>query len=295
MVHFGCLGYSPRTSSESAARPLRRRRAARRDRRRRCAAGAASVEIGYRPGEPKRVTVDGAAERSVERLLGRFPVLVFTPDRLRLVQGPPALRRCLLRPRPGAPVAGAGGGFGRVRAAGWRSETTCCAGSGPAVPAPMRSSRGTRCWPRPERRWSPRGRGSCTRLAAAVRRAAGAARRRSPATIRCATGPTCPPASRSQAVLLGAGRATSSAADRRRPAPRRRGAGRARPRPARCSARRASSARALLALILAEADLLTRGARRAAAAAARRRHQRARPRTAAAVCWRQWRGSTSRS
>jgi DNA replication and repair protein RecF len=39
------------------------------------------------------VTVNGAAERSVERLLGRFPVLVFTPDRLRLVQGAPALRR----------------------------------------------------------------------------------------------------------------------------------------------------------------------------------------------------------
>ena len=92
MVHFGCLGYSPRTSSEGqvvrfGADVLRvETDVALRD-------GPASVEIGYRPGEPKRVTVNGAAERSVERLLGRFPVLVFTPDRLRLVQGAPALRR----------------------------------------------------------------------------------------------------------------------------------------------------------------------------------------------------------
>ena len=39
------------------------------------------------------MSVNGAAERSIERLLERFPVLVFTPDRLRLVQGAPALRR----------------------------------------------------------------------------------------------------------------------------------------------------------------------------------------------------------
>ena len=44
-------------------------------------------------GEPKRVVVDGVAERSVAGLLARFPVLVFTPDRIRLVQAGPALRR----------------------------------------------------------------------------------------------------------------------------------------------------------------------------------------------------------
>jgi DNA replication and repair protein RecF len=92
MIHFGCLGYSPRTTSEAqvvrfGAELLRVETEVQLRGR------TASVEIGYRPGEPKRVTVDGAAERSVERLLGRFPVLVFTPDRLRLVQGPPALRR----------------------------------------------------------------------------------------------------------------------------------------------------------------------------------------------------------
>ena len=55
--------------------------------------GPVTSEVGFRPGEPKRVTVDGAPERSVAGLLARFPVLVFTPDRLRLVQGAPALRR----------------------------------------------------------------------------------------------------------------------------------------------------------------------------------------------------------
>ena len=92
MIHFGCLGYSPRTTSEAqvvrfGAELLRVETDVL------LSSGPVSVEIGYRPGEPKRVTVNGAAERSVERLLGRFPVLVFTPDRLRLVQGAPALRR----------------------------------------------------------------------------------------------------------------------------------------------------------------------------------------------------------
>jgi DNA replication and repair protein RecF len=110
MVHFGALGYSPRTSTDAqlvrfGAEVLRTELDAE------TAAGTSRVEIGFRPGEPKRVTVDGARERSVERLLGRFPVLVFTPDRLRLVQGAPALRRAYfdrvlarLWPRPAAAV-----------------------------------------------------------------------------------------------------------------------------------------------------------------------------------------------
>ncbi len=95
MIHFGCLGYSPRTSNE--ARVVRfGSDFARVETDIAIAAGTVAVELGYRPGEPKRVAVDGAAERSIERLLGRFPVLVFTPDRLRLIQGAPALRRAYL-------------------------------------------------------------------------------------------------------------------------------------------------------------------------------------------------------
>jgi DNA replication and repair protein RecF len=92
MVHFGCLGYSPRTSAEAQVVRFGAE-ATHVETEVELQTGHVSVGLGYRPGEPKRVTVNGAAERSIERLLSRFPVLVFTPDRLRLVQGAPALRR----------------------------------------------------------------------------------------------------------------------------------------------------------------------------------------------------------
>jgi DNA replication and repair protein RecF len=92
LIHFGCLGYSPRTSNDRRlvafdAQVLRAEVDAV------LASGPVSAAVGYAPGEPKRATVDGAPVRTIERLLPRFPVLVFTPDRLRLVQGAPALRR----------------------------------------------------------------------------------------------------------------------------------------------------------------------------------------------------------
>ena len=92
VVHFACLGYSPRTSVEAqmvrfGCELLRAEADAL------SYAAATTVEVGFRPGEPKRVRVGGTPVRSIERLLERFPVLVFTPDRLRLIQGAPALRR----------------------------------------------------------------------------------------------------------------------------------------------------------------------------------------------------------
>src|SRR3954465_1418698 len=91
-LYFGCTGRSCRTSNE--------REVVRFD------AGAARVQVegrdrdgehelgvGFAPGEPKRLKVDGAPG---ERLLGApVPPLVsvFLPDRLELVKGPPALRR----------------------------------------------------------------------------------------------------------------------------------------------------------------------------------------------------------
>ena len=135
MIHFGCLGYSPRTTSEAqvvrfGAELLRVETDVLA-----VAAGRSRWRSATGPGEPKRVTVDGAAERSVERLLGRFPVLVFTPDRLRLVQGAPALRRAYLdrvlaRLWPALAAAS-----GRVRAPRCRSATTCCGGCAPALPS----------------------------------------------------------------------------------------------------------------------------------------------------------------
>ncbi|MGN6379525.1 MAG: DNA replication/repair protein RecF [Gaiellales bacterium] len=92
LIHFACLGYSPRTSSDQelvrfGCDVLRAEADVE------LAGGSARPAVGYRPGDPKRATVDGSPVRSIDRLLARFPVLVFTPDRLRLVQGPPALRR----------------------------------------------------------------------------------------------------------------------------------------------------------------------------------------------------------
>ena len=95
MIHFGCLAYSPRTSTESQVVAFGRE-LTRVEVGAVLAAGPATVEVGFRPGEPKRVVVDGVPERSAARLLGRFPVLVFTPDHIRLVQGAPALRRSYL-------------------------------------------------------------------------------------------------------------------------------------------------------------------------------------------------------
>ncbi len=94
-LYFGCTGRSCRTSNErevvrfgaAAARVVVR---AEDD------LGSHELAVGFVPGEPKRMQVDGAP---VERLLGvrnRPLVSVFIPDRLELIKGPPALRRAHL-------------------------------------------------------------------------------------------------------------------------------------------------------------------------------------------------------
>jgi DNA replication and repair protein RecF len=58
--------------------------------------GAHRLEVGFSPGEPKRLVVDGAP---VERMLDvdvRPLVSVFLPDRLELVKGAPGVRRAHL-------------------------------------------------------------------------------------------------------------------------------------------------------------------------------------------------------
>lgn len=92
LIHFALVAYSPRTSNERrlvrVGQPLLRAQAD-------VVVDGAQLtsQVGYQPGDPKHVLVGGAPVESIERLLARFPVLVFTPDRLRVVQGPPALRR----------------------------------------------------------------------------------------------------------------------------------------------------------------------------------------------------------
>jgi DNA replication and repair protein RecF len=94
-IYFGCTAHSPRTSNE---RELVRRGASvtrvvldTAD-----AEGDHRVEVGFEPGEPKRLRVDGA---QVDSLLGigtRPLVSVFLPERLELVKGAPAGRRAHL-------------------------------------------------------------------------------------------------------------------------------------------------------------------------------------------------------
>ena len=94
-LYFGCTGRSCRTANErevvrlgaGATRVVVRSLAE---------DGPHETAVGFAPGQPKRLSVDGAV---VERLLdapGRPLVSVFLPDRLELVKGAPALRRAHL-------------------------------------------------------------------------------------------------------------------------------------------------------------------------------------------------------
>jgi DNA replication and repair protein RecF len=94
-IYFGCTGRSSRTAND---RELVRFNAqtTRVVVRTEGEDGPHELAVGFTPGEPKQMTVDGA---SVERLLdvsARPLVSVFLPDRLELVKGVPALRRAHL-------------------------------------------------------------------------------------------------------------------------------------------------------------------------------------------------------
>jgi DNA replication and repair protein RecF len=94
-LYFGATGRSCRTSNErevvrfgaDAARAVLTGQAE---------DGVHELSVGFAPGQPKAMRVDGAA---VERLLDvqtRPLVSVFLPDRLELIKGAPALRRAHL-------------------------------------------------------------------------------------------------------------------------------------------------------------------------------------------------------
>src|SRR4051794_7143054 len=94
-LYFGCTGRSCRTATEREvvrfAAPAARVEVHGHDRD-----GPHELSVGFVPGEPKRLRVDGAP---VERLVdapARPLVSVFLPDRLELVKGAPALRRAHL-------------------------------------------------------------------------------------------------------------------------------------------------------------------------------------------------------
>jgi DNA replication and repair protein RecF len=94
-LYFGCTGRSCRTANERevvrfGAGTTRISLTADGEE------GMHELAVGFEPGQPKRMQLDGA---SVERLLDleqRPLVSVFLPDRLELVKGPPAVRRAHL-------------------------------------------------------------------------------------------------------------------------------------------------------------------------------------------------------
>jgi DNA replication and repair protein RecF len=94
-LYFGCTSRSCRTTNErevvrfdaSAARV----EVDTRDRD-----GGHTLSVGFQPGEPKRLRVDGAPVERLADSPARPLVSVFLPDRLELIKGAPTLRRAHL-------------------------------------------------------------------------------------------------------------------------------------------------------------------------------------------------------
>jgi DNA replication and repair protein RecF len=94
-LYFGCTARSPRTSNE---RELVRRgtSVARVVVDTRDEEGAHRVEVGFEPGEAKRLRIDGSPVDNLSAATARPLVSVFLPERLELVKGAPAARRAHL-------------------------------------------------------------------------------------------------------------------------------------------------------------------------------------------------------
>ncbi len=94
-VYFGCTARSPRTSNERElvrrGAPVARVRLATCDED-----GPHTLEVGFEPGEPKRLRIDGHAVEGLSDAPERPLAGVFMPERLELVKGPPAARRAHL-------------------------------------------------------------------------------------------------------------------------------------------------------------------------------------------------------
>jgi DNA replication and repair protein RecF len=100
-LYFGCTGRSCRTSNEREVVRFGQRAT-----RVVVAAegedGAHELSVGFSPGEPKRMRVDGAAVERLVEVSERPLVSVFLPDRLELIKGAPSLRRAHLDQLVGA-------------------------------------------------------------------------------------------------------------------------------------------------------------------------------------------------
>jgi DNA replication and repair protein RecF len=94
-LYFACTGRSCKTANEREVvrfgAPLTRLVLEAADDR-----GTHEITVGFQPGEPKKLQVDGAAVERLTDVAARPLVSVFLPDRLELVLGAPALRRAHL-------------------------------------------------------------------------------------------------------------------------------------------------------------------------------------------------------
>jgi DNA replication and repair protein RecF len=91
-LYFGCTGRSCRTSNEREVVRFGER-ATRVVVAAEAEDGAHELSVGFSPGEPKRMRVDGAAVERLVEVTERPLVSVFLPDRLELIKGTPSLRR----------------------------------------------------------------------------------------------------------------------------------------------------------------------------------------------------------
>jgi DNA replication and repair protein RecF len=91
-LHVGTQGFSPRTRTEAHLVRFGERsgRIAVRGAR---GAHSVEVEVGIEVGEGKRAKLNGAPLRAAEQLRTEVSTLVFSPDRLAVVKGGPAVRR----------------------------------------------------------------------------------------------------------------------------------------------------------------------------------------------------------
>ena len=265
----------------------------------------ARLEIGFEPGEAKRVVLDGADLEGPPGLEARPPVSVFLPERLELVKGAPGARRAHLdqlvaalwpsragtRSAYSRALAQRNALLGRLRTGGAPADALSRLGHGaraPGLPAHGGPARGDRRRRDPVSPPSPSGSGCPVRPRRATARAprqarpsdarggAGRAPRpptwsaASPSTGRTATSSSCSwPARRSALVRLAG--------------PAARGAPRAPVRRAR-AARRPPWARAADAARRRDVRARRRPARAARRAAARRRASRSSPPPSGATC-----------
>ena len=238
------------------------------------------LEVGFEPGEAKRLRVDGSAVDSLSTLDARPLVSVFMPERLELVKGAPAGRRAHLDQVVAALWPARAGARSRLLARARPAQRPARADPRRASRRRPRSTPGTPSW---------RARGIA--LMEDRAEAVDGPRRSRFAGLGAAARPAGPGGAALPAALGRRGRrrprGRAGRAPRRRPRAR---LHRARPPPrrARSSCSTGSTLRAygsqgqqrtaLLALLFAERELLSAAPRPPAADAARRRDVRARRR-----------------